>query len=247
MIECIEPEIFDNIDRISALFTQSNRDRTFDGNSKNGLDFGLKTSSSKEEINNNLMLLSKSTGNDFSKIALARQIHSANILRIDKPGVYNNTDGFVTTKERLVLGIQVADCAAVLIADPINGVIGAFHAGWRGAVSDIIPAGIKLMTETNSEPDNMLIYISPCISIKNFEVGHEVAVQFPEKFCDYKSYKKPHVDLKGFIKHQAIESGVPAKNIESSDVCTMADKQFFSFRREGSKAGRMLGLIVLNI
>ncbi|MGF1669960.1 MAG: polyphenol oxidase family protein, partial [Balneolaceae bacterium] len=147
----------------------------------------------------------------------------------------------------LILGIQVADCAAILLSDPENHIIGASHAGWRGAAAGIVMKTISMMISAGARPDRMIAFISPCISQEKFEVGPEVAEQFPDEYVDSKSFKKPHVDLKGFIKHQLLRTGIPDKQIETSELCTYLDRdKFYSFRRERHRAGRMLGMIRLN-
>jgi len=102
------------------------------------------------------------------------------------------------------------------------------------------------MISAGARPDRMIAYISPSISQENFETGHEVAAQFPDEFVDYKSYKKPHINLKEFLKFQLLQTGLPATQIEVSRFCTIRDAdKFYSYRRERNKSGRMLGIIKL--
>jgi YfiH family protein len=146
----------------------------------------------------------------------------------------------------LTLAIQVADCAAVLLWDENRKIIGALHAGWRGAVGEIIYIGIEKMMKQGASPSDMKAFISPCISIRNFEVGQEVADQFPPEFVDYSTFKKPHVDLKGFIKDQLMNKGLSEHNIEVRSECSVSNESFYSYRREGKKSGRMMALIQIS-
>lgn len=244
-MKLIRPSFFSDSSKIIAAFTESNRTETIDERSDEGLDFGLNTTSGKSEIEKNYKKLLSELDISSGSIALANQVHGSNIKIVDKPGIYKETDGLITTANGLTLGIQVADCAAVLIGDEEQHVIGAFHAGWRGAVANIIPKGIKKMESLGGKPANFKAYISPCISKEMFEVGDEVAIQFPEKFVDRLTYTKPHIDLKGFLKDQMEKVGMEKSQIEVSPECTMQDLRFFSYRREREKAGRMLGLISL--
>lgn len=244
-MKLIRPSVFSDSSKIVAAFTESNRPDNPDEKSDDGIDFGLKTASGKDEIEKNYKELLDKLDILSGSIALADQVHSSTIRVVNKPGISNETDGLITTIKGLTLGIQVADCAAVLIGDEENHVIGAFHAGWRGAVANIIPKGIKKMETIGGEISNFKAYISPCISEQMFEVGEEVAIQFPEKFVDRLTYKKPHIDLKGFLTDQMIKVGIMESNIEVSAECTMQELRFFSYRREREKAGRMLGLISL--
>ncbi len=245
MIKKIEPAIFSD-SNITVFFTESNRHTFHSERGVPGLDLGFNTRSPDPIIRQNYETLGKELGNKKLKLALARQVHAARIREVSEPGIYEETDGLITTIPALALGIQVADCAAVLAADETNGVIGAFHAGWRGAAGGIVPKGIEQMKKRGAHPGQMAVYISPCISRKNFEVGEEVARRFPAEFCDFENYEKPHVDLKSFITHQLIHSGIPGNQIEVSQECTLDDERFYSYRRERERAGRMLAFIQLN-
>ncbi|MCC5906533.1 MAG: peptidoglycan editing factor PgeF [Balneolaceae bacterium] len=245
MIKRIEPAIFSG-NKVTAFFTESNRNFIHSKRDVPGFDLGFNTGSADEIIRQNYEILAEELGNKNLKLALARQVHATRIRLISDPGIYEETDGLITTARELALGMQVADCAAVLVSDESNGVIGAFHAGWRGAAGGIVPKGIEQMKEIGAHTDQMNVYISPCISLKNFEVGEEVARQFPDEYCDFESYAKPHVDLKGFITYQLVQSGIPREQIEVSAECTLDDERFYSYRRERERAGRMLALIQLN-
>jgi YfiH family protein len=240
------PSIFDGESDISALFSEANKEAVNTGSSVPGLNLGYNTNAEPTEVDRNFKLLFDEIGGDLNQLAIANQVHGSNIVEVSKPGTYDDADGFVTNKSELSLGIRVADCVAVLAGDPINGVIGAFHAGWKGAAGNIVPKGIDKMIQLGADSDHIRVYLSPCISLKNFEVGEEVASKFPEQFLDRKSYKKPHVDLKGFIGWQLLNCGIKMENVEISTHCTVQDSSFYSYRRERERAGRMLGMIKLN-
>jgi len=240
------PRIFEEDLQITALFSESNKEIINSGSSVPGLNLGYNTEAEPTEVDQNFKLLFDEIGWNRNQLAIANQVHGSNIIEVSKPGTYDDADGFVTNKAKLSLGIRVADCVAILAGDPINGVIGAFHAGWKGAADNIVPKGIEKMIQLGADPDHVRVYLSPCISLKNFEVGEEVASKFPEQFLDRKSYKKPHVDLKGFIGWQLLNYGIKIKNIEISTHCTVQDSAYYSYRRERERAGRMLGMIKLN-
>ncbi|MEX2362323.1 MAG: peptidoglycan editing factor PgeF, partial [Balneolaceae bacterium] len=187
----------------------------------------------------------KDLGLTQNEIVFGNQIHNSDILVAEKAGIYADTDAFVTKTSGLALAIQVADCAAVLLGDEENGVIGAAHAGWRGAVDDIVPKVISRMKEAGAETNFIKVFISPSISQVNFEVGEEVAAQFPKQFVDFESQSKPHVNLKAFLKYQLLNSGILSVNIEIDEGCTISDENFYSYRRQKDKSGRMMGIIKL--
>lgn len=240
-MDLIKPAIFKEDQSVEAVFIASNRSvaQAF------GMNFGIQTVAEKSLITKNYHTLFQELGWEKDKIALARQVHSSRIAFVDQPGIYEETDGLITTMPGLPIGIQVADCAAVLVADSEANVVGAFHAGWRGAVDEIIPDGIEKMASHNARAECCKAYISPCISQKYFEVGEEVAAKFPNEFCDRTNFSKPHIDLKNFILYQLQNCGLVIENIEVSDSCTFENDRFFSHRRESEDAGRMLGVIKL--
>lgn len=246
MIEVIQPDIFKPLPGIRALFTLSNRDLPHKKSGIEGLNFGINTPDSSLLIENNRLQLAKAFAMDHESFVVAEQVHSDRIEVVDQPGLCKNTDGLITREPHLILAIQVADCAAIMVADIANNIIGVFHAGWRGAVHNIAAKGVSKMKVMGKNSPQFFVYISPCISKKNFEVGHEVANQFPSAFVDYVSYQKPHVDLKNFLKYELIESGVKEDRIEISSSCTMDDPGFYSYRREREKAGRMLACMYMN-
>lgn len=244
-MDYLKPDVFKAEGNILAVFTKANRGNYKPDAAIPGLNLGFNSAAGKDEIRENYRQLATDLGVPAENLALAKQVHGTDIKVINKPGVFDACDGLITTHDGLYLGIQVADCAAVLLADHKHGVAGAFHAGWRGAAGNIIPKGFQKMAELGADPHHTRAFISPGISLQSFEVGEEVASQFPAQFCDYERYAKPHVDLKGFIRWQLENAGLAKYHIEISQACTMKDPQFYSYRRERNNSGRMLALIGL--
>lgn len=229
---------------IRAWFTLKNKGFGFHGHAITGLNLGFNTSEKKELVAKNRLALLTELQIDPEWVAYADQVHSNRIRVVNGGGTYPSTDGLITKIPGLTLAIQVADCAAVLLWDPKNKIIGALHAGWRGAAGDIVPKGIKMMKEQGANLQTVKAFISPCISLENFEIGQEVAVQFPNEFIDYEHYEKPHLDLKAFLKFQIEHSGIRQSHVEIREECTIEDDEYFySYRRERQLSGRMMGLI----
>lgn len=246
-MELKKVDIFSPYSNVNGWFTKKNSGGSQSGDTVSGLDCGSNTATAEEVVTQNRKKVCDAAGLELSGVAFAGQVHGVRIEIVNRGGTYPETDALITQKYGITLAIQVADCAAVLIADPESNIIAAVHAGWRGAVADIIPKTITDMQRlANARPDRMLVYISPCISQIYFEVGTEVALQFPDRFVDYDSFEKPHANLKGFIYHQLRKAGIPEKQIESDSGCTYRNShEYFSYRRERDKAGRMLALIQL--
>ena len=244
-INFIRPKLL-NDEHISSWFSLSNQESVHPENEIAGFNLGLNTNEAEDVVLKNRERLLDEIGLDAHQIAYAVQVHKTHIEEVEYGGTYPNTDAFVTRRTNLALAIQVADCAAVLLADPDNNVIGAIHAGWRGATGDIVPKTISRMKELGADIKQLKAYVSPCISLKNFEVGEEVAAEFPDEFVDRTNYKKPHVDLKEFLRHQLLGEGMMESKIELDTTCTIADDRYYSYRRQGNRSGRMMAIIKLN-
>ena len=180
-------------------------------------------------------------------LATAGQVHGSTVRVIDAPRHEPFCDGLVTTTPGLLLAIAVADCAAVLLADPDHGVVGTCHAGWRGTVRRVAADTVATMTEHGAVPDQIRAYVSPCLSQEAFEVGPEVAEQFEEAVVTHpEDADRPHVDLKAALRHQLKGAGVPGDAIERSGHCTLQETDdFFSYRAADGSTGRMFGAIAL--
>ena len=242
--ELLKPEIFKG-DSISGWFSVKGKE-VHHSASIEGLNLGFNTDEAPEIVKKNRFILADTIGTELTDIAFAKQVHGVDIAEIHKGGIYENVDGFFTTQKGIALAIQVADCAAVLLGDSVAEAIMAVHAGWRGAVAGIVPKAIEKMISKGSKLGNICVFISPCISQQNFEVGMEVAKQFPSQFVDRDSYPKPHVDLRGFIIHQLTNTGILQENIEADESCTFSDENLYSYRKDGRQSGRMVGIIKLN-
>jgi hypothetical protein len=230
-----------------SWFSYKNPSYDTDSETIAGLNVGFSSAENQHIILHNIHQLCAEVGISHKSLALATQIHSANILEVKKGGVYPNIDAFVSNTEGVALGIQVADCGAVLLGDFDNKVIGAAHAGWRGAVAEIVPQTIRSMKELGADEKEIQAFVSPCLSKHNFEVGEEVAARFSEHLINRENYNKPHIDLKGLLFEQLLESGVRSANIEIDERCTIDHEElFYSYRREKEKSGRMMGIIKLN-
>jgi YfiH family protein len=213
------------------------------------LNLGLSTRDPNENVQVNRCRLFAAAGFSTGQLVIAGQVHGSKIKVATEAGLYPGYDGLVTRVPGLLLCISAADCAAVLLTDAEARVIGACHSGWRGTVANISGKTVVAMAEMGSEPSRLKAYISPCISMANFEVGPEVAAQFDETFVHHlPDEPKPRVDLKAVIASQLEEAGVVPQNIEISPHCTMGETDtFFSYRAENGLTGRMMGFIGMKV
>lgn len=178
-------------------------------------------------------------GVDYIAMKFQKQVHGDRIRIIDEKSEIEDSDGMMTNIKGLVLNVTLADCCGILIFDPENEAIAALHSGWRGTQHNIAKKGIGMMEEIyNSDPEKILVYLSPCASGENYEVGEDVAKFFPNSVKQI-SEEKYLFDNHNEIKSQLLDSGVLTKHIEISEICTISDINYHSFRRDKDKSGRM--------
>ncbi len=179
-------------------------------------------------------------------LIVPRQTHSTNVKVIESlpTGDLEGVDALVTRLHGVAIGVSTADCVPVLLADEEAGIIGAAHAGWRGAVGGIVQNTVAVMVELGASTARMRAWLGPCICQDCFEVGEEVACQFPEEFVD-RSKAKPHVDLPGYVISQLVNCGLHKHNISGPRGCTRCNPAlYFSARRLGIASGRLFSAII---
>lgn len=194
----------------------------------------------------------------FPLIASLKQIHSTQVLVFDSPvnaGVMSQGEGdaLLTNQSQLLLVVRTADCVPVLLIDHETGVIGAIHAGWRGAVGGIVPKTIQTCVEHfGSHVSQLHVAIGPSIGPCCYEVDAQVLE--PLQTC-YPAWLgvlqkttpgKGMLNLRKLIWHQVLASGILEQQVEEIEQCTHCrDDLFFSYRREGTVNETMLSGIML--
>ena len=200
----------------------------------------------KEIVDNNRSEFFSELGLNEKMVSYQKQVHGDEIKEVDISGNCGESDALITTRKNLGLAISSADCPAIFIYDPVNEVIAAVHSGWRGTEKQILKKTIqKLFNDFKSNPLDLVCYISPSISLRNYEVGEEVASLFDNKFVKTKK-KKYYLDLAGVNYQMLIDSGVKSSNVQLSGLCSFEYKDLLhSYRRDGSRSGRALGVIAI--
>lgn len=193
--------------------------------------------------------LSEFTGIPPERIFIPRQTHSARVVTVDNNtdrSVLEGVDALVSSTAGTALVIHTADCVPVMLADPYAGVIAAVHAGWRGAAAGIVSCTLEEMARQGASPERIHAAMGPCICADCFEVGDEVAAQFPEECVTRYEGKRPHVDLAAAIFRELTAAGVAAENVAMPPECTRCNpERFFSARRLGVESGRIANVITL--
>lgn len=205
------------------------------------LNCGLGSNDNPDAVRENRRRAVKHLCGDPHPLVTLYQVHSAEVITVTAPWEDKNGrpkgDAMVTRHRNLALGVLTADCCPVLFADPENGVIGAAHAGWRGALAGIIPATLKTMVQIGARLSNIRAAIGPTIAQESYEVGSEVRAEFittlPANDRFFKPSKKTEhflFDLPGFVAHSLVQAGVVL--YENLGLDTYPERNdFFSYRR----------------
>jgi YfiH family protein len=192
-----------------------------------------------------------------SALITAYQVHSATALTVANPwpDAPPQADGLATDRPRVALGILTADCTPILFADPDAMVIGAAHAGWRGALGGIGESTVTAMESLGAARGRMCAAIGPCIGPTSYEVGPEFPTPFTSADPATERFFRPATrtghfmfDLPGYVSHRLIMLGLRTVEILHFDTCA-DEEHFFSYRRsclrDEPDYGRGLSAIVL--
>lgn len=201
---------------------------------------------------------------DAHELIIMPQIHSTNVIEVDRDkcghGIYTPAtfegDALVSCQRGTALGVRVADCVPVLMADYSAGVIAAVHAGWRGTVGNIVGKTVEKMCYLGASAEDIKVAIGPHISMPNYEVGEEVAKavlaavgEANLTFKHLRTTETPGKFLCGLgevNKTLLIRAGVKEENIDLCTECTYDNADlFYSHRRMGEKRGSLMGIIAI--
>ncbi|MCF3974722.1 peptidoglycan editing factor PgeF [Paracoccus salsus] len=221
-----------------------------------GLNCGRRSSDQTDMVVVNRMRVATAMGVSPAALATVKQVHSADVVTLDQDDDIARTrdiqaDGIVTARRGVALAVLTADCQPILLADARAGVIGACHAGWRGALAGVIEATVAAMRALGAT--DIKAVIGPTISQRAYEVGEDFMDDFLMEDPDYHRFfsggpnGRPMFDLPSFGLSRLRAEGVEA---EWSGHCTYSDPQrFFSYRRathEGqADYGRLISAIAL--
>jgi len=192
-----------------------------------------------------------------AELATVHQVHSAQAVYVERPWATAerpHADALVTDRPGLLLGILTADCAPVLLADDHAGVVGAAHAGWRGAFAGVTDATIALMEHHGARRERIRAAIGPCIAQTSYEVDDAFRTHFTAadpgnaRFFAHGASGKPHFDLEAYVRQRLLAAGIG--EVEALHLDTYADPdRFYSFRRATRRQepdyGRQLSAIAL--
>jgi len=202
-----------------------------------GLNCGPGSSDQSEIVSINRTRVAEAMAVSPDHLVTVHQIHSADVVSVAAPlGPRPRADAIVTATPGLAVGVLTADCQPVLFADGEAGVIGAAHAGWRGARDGVLEATLAAMEALGAERGRIAAVIGPSISQRNYEVGPELLEEFmaedPEsaRFFANGEGDRYLFDLPGYGLSRLRRAGVG--HAEWTRHCTYADpERFYSYRR----------------
>ena len=213
----------------------------------NSLNLGLNVGDTDENVVGNRDLFLKSINGSQQQLACGVQVHGNRIQKVEKPGLFESTDGLITNKNSIVLAIKTADCVPVLMHNPVRHIIATVHAGRRSVRQGIVQETINLMrSDYGSKPEDIYCAIGPSIRSCCYEVQQDVADQFPMDSIIERE-DRLYLDLVKVIKSQLLALGILSNHIDDSEMCTCSQSElFFSYRRDGVQSGRMMMAAVLH-
>jgi polyphenol oxidase len=222
------------------------------------LNAGIGSRDTAEAVIENRARIAAALGIAPDRLAVPFQIHSPDALAITEPWPADarpRCDALATATPGLALGVTGADCGMILFADPYGGVIGAAHAGWKGALSGVIEATVAAMEGLGARCSDVIAALGPCIGRRSYEVGPEFVAAFVAAGEATAPYFTPSVrpghsmfDLNAYIAERAARAGIV--RFEDLGLDTYVDEsRFFSYRRATHRKepdyGRLLSVIVL--
>jgi hypothetical protein len=221
-----------------------------------GLNVGLGTGDDRDAIQTNRRLAVEAVA-PGARLVTVHQVHSAKAITVSAPypdDARPHADAMVTRQPGLALGILPADCTPILFADTDAGVIGAAHAGWKGAIGGVIEATVAEMEQLGARCDTIVAAVGPTIARRSYEVDDSFFRRFTAEDESYERFfgagRSGHhqFDLEGFVVARIAATGI--RQIEALGLDTYSDPdRFFSYRRATHRGeadyGRQISLIAL--
>jgi YfiH family protein len=222
-----------------------------------GLNGGLGSNDDPAHVRENRRRMAAAMGVDPDHFLTAHQIHSPDVAVAEAPwdsATRPRVDAMVTRVEGLALGVTAADCGPVLFADPEARVIGAAHAGWKGAFTGVLESTVAAMEKLGADRADMVVAIGPLIRQPSYEVGAEFVARFVAVAAGYAGFFIPSTrdghamfDLGSFIRMRLERAGVGL--IDDTGIDTYPDERLYSYRRSVHRSepdyGRQIHAIVL--
>jgi len=221
------------------------------------LNCGLGSNDKKENVLKNIKLVSEKISCEEKFLITLNQKHTNQVIHFNNKSLVQDKltgDAIVCEVKNIGIGVLTADCAPVLFYDHEKKIIACAHTGWKGALNGVIRNTLKKFKELNSNNNNIIAVVGPCISKKNYEVKTDFFKRFisqdknNQKFFDKLSKEKYMFDLRGFINKEILNLNI--NNIENVEMDTFSNKDYFySYRRschnKEEDYGRCISVILM--
>jgi len=220
------------------------------------LNIGLGSADDRDRVLANRARVAEALGVAPSDLVLPYQVHSPDVAVVDAPwapGEGPKVDAVVTARPGIAVGVATADCGPILFCDAEAGVVGAAHAGWKGAFGGVIGATVAAMEGLGARRARISAVLGPTISAAAYEVGPEFVERFTATDAGFSRFFRPSeraghamFDLPAFVLMRLGEAGVG--RAASLDLCTYGDEaRFFSYRRTTHRGEPDYGRLVAAI
>lgn len=234
------------------------RDGGVSGGIYTSLNCGFGSDDEAGNVRENRIRVAAKLGTVRDQLVTVRQVHSNRVVVADttwRPDAAPEADAIVTQVPSLAIGVLTADCTPILFADPEARVVGAAHAGWKGAKAGIIGAVVDAMQGLGARRERICAAIGPTLSSAAYEVGPEFETAFladdaanAKYFARSSADVRPHFDLPGYCRDRAVKTNIAF--VEGLDLCTYQNESlFFSYRRSTHRGeadyGRQISAIVI--
>jgi hypothetical protein len=219
------------------------------------LNVGFSTADDPDAVARNRTIVRETIG--AKHLVTVSQVHGRAVVTVDGPhaGPTPQADALVTRTPGVALGILTADCAPILLADAAAGVVGAAHAGWKGALLDIPAATIAAMEALGADRSRIAAAVGPCIALRSYEVDTAFQTRFEADDPSFERFfssgtRAGHAqfDLEGFVVRRLADAGITRIYACGADTCANP-QQFFSHRRMTlaglAHEGRQISVIML--
>jgi YfiH family protein len=223
----------------------------------NSLNCGINSKDNKENVIQNINIVSKKLNCEKKPIIALNQNHGNKVVCFNNQEDVKNKmigDAIVTTLKNVGISVLTADCVPILFYNPKKKIIGCVHAGWKGALNGIIENTVNKFLELNSNIKDLVAAIGPCINHHHYEVSHDFYKKFVDQnennqqFFIVLNNKKYLFNIRSYINTKLIRLGI--NNIDHIEMDTFSNEEnFFSYRRskknDDKDYGRCISVIIM--
>ena len=222
------------------------------------LNFSRKREQNEENFQENMRRFSVAVGFDYRKAVSNHYAHGPVLYRaqtkdagcgIVRENVGDACDGLFTDTDKLPILSFHADCVPLFFYDPVRRAAAVCHAGWRGTSQHMAANAVEAMKSLGCKAENILAAVGPCIGVKHYEVGHEVAEVFMREYGAHALQQRDgcfFVNLEAACSLDMLHSGIVQEHITLSGLCTYEHEDlFYSHRRDNGRTGAMAAILEL--